>query len=428
MLSNLWNYLVENQEGIELALKVGTFLVSVCTLFGALLGGLHSVREITRNHKSRKLTEFITLFSDENEIKRLSGINGLSLHARSLFRELFFICSIEENAMIRELIYDALLKRSVKAKSECIWLNDFVVGYFLQQEGQGRLLAGVKNETEMISKLKRSQTERRVRYELKKKNPPAAPKEQYAVDNHILLSSMLLAGALTRSFHIRLNGNLILQSNLYAARWIGSTVRHCAIVDNVARHMFSVFTGYDDCFLCNNNYLGSRFVKTTFHKCSIIDVGFRDCRMLHTEIAGGRINAVCFNQSSLYGCKLAQITEIRECTWNGCTIQKSRYEDTRLVANEMKGVRFSNVSFTDVNLWRSAVVGTFTDCTFSRVKWGGTVLKGVQFNGCVFQHTDFSGVKPVNCKFMDCRFMNTETAALRAFHVDFVNCQEVFGA
>lgn len=407
MFTDFLNYLVVNKDGIELILKIGTFVISVFTLFGALIGGIRSIKDLSSNRKKKQLADFISRFSAKNEIKRLSGINSLPNYARSLFREMFFICSIESDAIIKELMFDALQCQSPHMKAQCIQINDFLVNYLLQHNCKSRRLDIITGNKEIIHILKHSETKRRIQFEINQRNPDSMFEQEYAVDNHVLLSSKLLASAMTKSFHEKLNGNLILESNMYASKWIYNSIQNCAIINNVTRHMFSLSTRYHFCIIQNNNYFDSRFMKTDFRKCTIRNDRFRSSKFVETDFCCGTIENTNLNQSYLKKCRFLQIAHIQTTFWNGCTIINSRFEQSRIISSEFCGTDFTASHFTDMQLWRNKFVGNFTACRFHNVKWGGSILKNVQFINCIFENTDFAGADLTHSKFINCQFTNT---------------------
>lgn len=209
MFSDLCKFIIDNRDAIDLIIKIGTFAISICTLVWALVSGIHSLKDISINRRNKQLIDFITLFSDKDEIKRLSGIHGLSSYSKFLFKELFFICSIESDAIIKELIFDELQKQSPHSRKHCIQINDFLVNYFLQHDFEGNYLCEIKNDRKMTSVLKDSQTNRRIQFELNRRNPFSKFEQDYAVDNHLMLSSKLLALAIKKSYFVKLCGNLV---------------------------------------------------------------------------------------------------------------------------------------------------------------------------------------------------------------------------
>lgn len=427
MLSNLLKYLTQNQQGIEIAITAGTFIISVITLIGALISGFISVRNIISDRRHKLLADFITVFSDENTIRRLGGINGLPRYSKYLFKELFFLCCIENETIIRELMYDVLQKHSPHKKNQCIQINDFLVNYFLQGDYPSEYLDDIKKEESIIKTLKSSQTDRRIQFELDRKNPSFLFKHDYSIDCHLLLSSKILASAITKSFYVKLNGNLILQSNMYGAKWVHNSIQNCVLVGNIMRHMLSLSTKYNSCHIKNNNFYDSRLYKTHFNDCTMSNVLFRSSHFNRTAICGGGIRKANFDKSSLKKCQFIRIKYIFDSSWSGCTITDSKYENLQIISNKMKGTDFISTEFVDIGIYRNDIVGSFTKCKFKNVKWGGSIIKSTQFVNCTFENADFLGATLSQSKFIRCQFINTDLKELRSSNNVFEHCTQSTG-
>lgn len=377
------NELAANKDGIEIVIKIGTFAISALTLMVTIIGAFKTFISFILDRRDKQLADFIASFSDEKEIKRLSGINGLSRYSGQLFKELFFICSIEKDAIIRELIYESLQSRSAHMKAQCIQMNDFLVNYFLLHDYHSGALQYLKKEQSIMKPLSHSQTNRRIQLELNRRNPSSLFEQDCAIDNHLLLSSKLLASAMSKSFHIKLSGSLILQSNMYSSRWILNSLRNCVFINNVARHMFSLLTSYDYCCIKDNNYFDSRLIKTHFFECTLDHSSFRNSHITQTVFLKGAIQNVVFSQSVLKKCSYIQIKDISMSSWNGCTIKHSRFEQVQMKSNEMSGTKFVAAHFIDIRLWQNKLMGQFINCRFKNVVWGGSILRNVEFINCV---------------------------------------------
>lgn len=299
MFSDLCKSIIDNRDAIDLIIKIGTFAISICTLVWALVSGIHSLKDISINRRNKQLIDFITLFSDKDEIKRLSGIHGLSSYSKFLFKELFFICSIESDAIIKELIFDELQKQSSHSRKHCIQINDFLVNYFLQHDFEGNYLCEIKNDKKMTSVLKDSQTNRRIQFELNRRNPFSKFEQEYAVDNHLMLSSKLLALAIKKSYFVKLCGNLVFQSDMYASKWRFASIQNCVFANNISRHMFCFLTKHRRCCIFGNNYYDSKYIAIYFINCMIRNCLFLDSTFVNAVFREGEIQQTRFDKSSL---------------------------------------------------------------------------------------------------------------------------------
>lgn len=429
MIDNIFNYFTKNQTGIEVVLDIGAFAISIITLLWVVISGIRSLKNIILDRKIKQLTDFIMLFSDENEIKRLSGINGLSRYSKTLFRELFFICSIEKDTIIKELIYDSLQKESKHMTTMCIQINDFLVSYILYHDTQDNSLIDslidIKKDDELVKILRYSKTERKVRLELNHRNPTGIFVQNYAINNHLLLSSNLLASSLSKSFSIELNGNLIIESNMHTSKWIHNFVINCVFINNVARHMTLLLTKHCRCYIKNNDYFDCKLLNTNFIKCTIKDSSFRNSFFTNVTFKKGKIQNVFFNESNIKKCRYLEIKDFSTCSWNGCTIEHCKFEEIRLISNKMYGIKLVSTNFINVKLWRSNFMGQFKKCRFQDVAWGGSELKNVQFIDCFFEDVNFDGAVIKCSKFVNCTFINTDFSKSQLTDTSFPNCTKI---
>lgn len=422
MFDDFFKYLITNRDGIEIVIKIGTFAISLFTLTWAIVTGIRSLKDIALNRKNKQLADFIALFSDKSEIKRLSGINGLSLYAKTLFKELFFICSIEKDAIIKELIYNSLKKESPHMVKTCIHINSFLVDYFLYYDYQSKAFIRLKQDKVIVDTLKFGRTERRIQLELNKRNSDSVFERDYAIDNHLLLSSKLLALAVSKSLYMHLNGILIIQSDMYTSKWICNSIKNCVITNNVARHTILLLTKCHSCYIGDNDYFESRYIKSSFIKCNIRDSSFRNSYFIQTTFQEGKIRNAFFNKSTLTKCSYKQVKEIDTCFWNGCMLRHVRFDEVKIVSNELYDVRIVATSFTNIKFWRNKLIGQFECCRFNDVVWGGSELKSVTFTNCIFNDVNFAGAILKYCQFINCKFTNTDFAQMRSEDTVFNLC------
>lgn len=422
MFGNIIPNLANSKDEIEIIIEIGRLAVSVFTLLGALIGGIISIRKIIMERRDKQMSDFISMFSDENDIKRLSAINGISHHIKILFKKLFFICSVEKDTIVQELIYDELHKHSAHMKKQCVQINDFIVTYLHHHNFISKLLPDEKNK-DIVNTLKYSQTERRIWLELNSRNLGGIFEQDCAMDNHLLLSSRLLTSSIAKSFSVHLSGCLIVQADMYASKWVRNIVDHCVFIQNVARHMVSVFTEYKFCYIDDNNYFDSKLFRTHFINCIIRKGTFRNSNITHCLFRGGKLENVTFNKSIINKCCYTQIEDINECYWSGCTVKKSKYEDIRLVGNTMKDTKWIDVHFADVQLFRNEFLGEFVNCHFKNVVWGGSDLNSVLFVNCTFENVDFAGAHLKHTKFTKCEMINTDLSQIKSDGIEFENCK-----
>lgn len=418
MLLNLYKHLIPIKDGIEIAIKTGTSLISTVTLVSGAIGGVIAIINMISDRRHKFLADFITIFSDEDPTRRLGGINGLPRYSKYLFKELFFICCAEENAIIRAMEYDVLQDRSPRKKKQCIQINDFLVDYFLRNDCSSQYLA----EREIADTLKSSHTDRRIEYEINHKNNSFLFGGSDNIDSYLLLSSKILAASITKSFHVRLCGNLITQSNMYKAVWVHNSMQNNVFIGNIMRHMYSLSVRYNFCYMRKNNFYNSELHRTRFIDCAMIDILFRDSYFYRTIVQRGSIRKANFDKSPLKKCRFTDVKAITDSSWSGCKITACEYENLKIIRNIMKGTNFVSTKFSDVSLYNNEVIGAFIQCEFENVKWAGSTIKSTQFENCIFKKVDFHGAILSNIKFVGCQFEDTNLEETHSTNIVFDRC------
>lgn len=418
MLLNLYKHLIPIKDGIEIAIKAGTSLISTVTLVSGAIGGVIAIMNMISDRWHKFLADFITIFSDEDPTRRLGGINGLPRYCKYLFKELFFICCAEKHTIIREMEYDILQKRSPRKKGQCIQINDILVDYFLRNDCSSQYLA----EREIADTLKSSHTDRRIEYEINQKNNSFLFGGSDNIDSYLLLSSKILAASITKSFHVRLCGNLITQSNMYKAVWVHNSIHNNVFIGNIMRHMYSLSVRYNFCYMKKNNFYNSKLHRTRFIDCTMIDILFRDSYFYRTIVQRGSIRKANFDKSPLKKCRFTDVKAITDSSWSGCKITACEYENLKIIRNKMKGTNFVSTKFSDVSLYNNEVIGAFIQCKFENVKWAGSTIKSTQFENCIFKKVDFHGAILSNIKFVGCQFEDTNLEETHSTNIVFDRC------
>lgn len=422
IVTQLWDYAAQYKDGIGVVIDFGALVISALTVIIAVCSGLHSLVTYVKDRRNKQLTEFITLFSDDNEIKRLSGMNGLKRYTKALFNELFFICSIEERSMIRELIYNSLIDHAGRKKQKCIDINRFMIRYLLAYDFDDGLLKVVKQNPQIMAPLKHGQIISRIRLELNKMSENSVLENSQAIDNHMLLSSRLLAAALRKSFNRKLSGCMIYHSDLYKSRWCKDLFSNCVLMDNIARHLVSWRTAYEYAYISKNDFFDGRFYGSYFQLCNLVECVFRKSKLSRTFFERGRMKGVTFNESSISDCSFHMIDSIYECEWNGCRVRNTNFYTLRIAQNSFMGTNFVRCRFSNVKLWRCMLLGEFWNCHFVDVDLGGSIIKTSSFVNCTFKNVKFVGANIRKSTFTKCTFENCDPSEAHTEDITKINC------
>ncbi|MCH5269309.1 MAG: hypothetical protein J1E83_01040 [Lachnospiraceae bacterium] len=87
--------------------------------------GIKTFKDTAKDKRDKQISEYISLFADENRVKPISGVNGLVHHANLTFNELFYVCATEKDSFIQELIYNALESICINKKADCVKIISF---------------------------------------------------------------------------------------------------------------------------------------------------------------------------------------------------------------------------------------------------------------------------------------------------------------
>lgn len=422
IVTELWEYAAQYKDGIGVVTEVGTLVISALTVIIAVCSGLRSFVTYVKDRRNKQLTEFITLFSDDNEIKRLSGINGLERYADVLFNELFFICSVEKRSMIRELIYNTLRDHAGRNKQNCIDINRFMIRYLLAYDFDDGLLKEVKQNTQIMAPLKHGQIISRIRLELNKMSENSILENNQAIDNHMLLSSRLLAAALQKSFNRKLYGCMIYHSDLYKSRWCMDFFVNCVLMDNIARHIVSWRSGYEYAYISKNDFYDGRFYSSYFQQCHLVECKFRKSKLSRTFFEKGRMKGITLNESSISDCSFHMLESIFDCEWNGCSIRSTYFHTLKIIQNGFVGTNFVRCRFSNVKFLKCMFLGEFRNCHFSDVELGDSTMKTSSFVNCTFKNVKFVGANIRKSTFTNCIFENCDPSEAHTENLTIINC------
>lgn len=420
-------------------------------IFGS--GSLYSIIKLFYNYRSTQQIKLVSIFSETDKMKRLSGVQEISKYSRILFKELFFICSMEKDELIKEFVFDILEKQSPHSRKHCIILNNFLLDYCIKHNYRIIDLKGFQISNEMLEILINSPTDRRILLKLYQNKFSGIADRNNEINNHLLLSSQLLGSAIKKSFHFRLCGNLIAQSDMYASTWVYVSMQNCVFIDHISSHMFSFSTKYQDCFMKSGNYSNSKFLITAFKNCMIQNCIFNNSYFILSKFQKEENNEIS-NKSC--DCKNQKKFIIDNSKWKDCKIIHSTYEKIQFQKNEMIRTYFFSISFTNVQFFKTNLIGgfrknnpqkikwvKFKECIFKNVIWGGALLKYVQFINCLFEnatfvgtnlekvvftkcqfeYADFNKIKlNTETKFLNCRFKNLTWNGLKASDAEFTGC------
>ena len=415
-------YLKDYKDAFNIIITAFTAVVGMFTLISTIVKIINEAKNYVKDKRDKQLFDYVNTFSDKEKVRRLSGVNGLTNYASIMFKELFYICALEEDALIKELLQNALLQICPKKKESCKEINQFFVQYMVKQDISIREEFDSKTAKEFRSILKKGNTESRIQWEIAHKGKSISSIENEEVEECLLLSSQLMSRALKRILNQPLKGVLFEGSSLYKAHWINITLKNAALLDNIGRHAKGFKIYAEEVLLWKNDFYGSLFTGLSCKRIYIYHTTFRESTFIKFSIQGVLgalsdktslldfhraliIEDITFSQSKFFYTKVA-LYRIVDGKWNGCKLYRCNFLATEFIDNKMRGINSSHCEFDQVNFYKDKMQGIFNQCSFNNVKWGGSTLKGSKFVKCTFKNVDFAGADLANVIFENCDFEN----------------------
>lgn len=410
-------------------------------IFGS--GSLVSIIKLFLNYRDNQKIKLISIFSETDEKKRLSGVQEISKYSGILFKELFFICSMEKDELIKEFVFDILEKQSPHSRKQCIIMNNFLLDYCIKHNYRSNDFKHFQINHEMLEILKDSPTDQRILLNLYQNKFPGMSGKINEINNHLLLSSQLLGSAIKKSFLFRLCGNLIAQSDMYASKWICVSMQNCVFIDHISSHMFSFSAKYRDCFFQSGNYCNSKFLMTAFQDCKIQNCIFNSSYFILTKFQKEEPKEAATQNGNR---KKQKKFLINNCKWKDCKIIYGTYHKIQFQKNEMIRTCFFSNTYSDVKFFRTKLIGgykkinslkirwvNFKNCSFKNVVWCRSLFIYVQFTGChfenitfdesTFENITFDGSTFEKVKFIKCHFKNADFNKIKSItESKFQNC------
>lgn len=76
-LNTLINFLKEYDMSLDDLLKTLGLFGSVFAFIWSAIAGIKTVQETAKDKRDKQISEYISLFTDTDRVKRISGVNGL---------------------------------------------------------------------------------------------------------------------------------------------------------------------------------------------------------------------------------------------------------------------------------------------------------------------------------------------------------------
>lgn len=414
-------------QGIKLIVEIILMVVTVAKGFGAL-------KKYIEDKRNTQLSNYINNFSKKNRVKRLSGVSGLVSNASKIFNELFYICALEKDALIREPLLNGIMKICKRKKKKCKKINSFFVRYSLKEDILINKITIVEERDIMWNYLEMGNTNNRIQLEINHSKYGISFKNDREIEQCLVLSSQLMAGAIKRAIFQSLKGVMFLESSLYEATWVKCSLKNAAVVDCVGRHAKGFGTSIEKVFLWQDDFFDSQFIGLRCKETDIYHANFRESLFAFLSMRGENsitrdsfqnghesvLETVGFSKSKFYRVRLEEY-KVKNGTWNACSFNYCSFHKVDFINNKWHSIVCMNSKFSAVNFWKNELHGTFANCKFEHIKFGGSDLQGSKFVKCTFKEADFAGADLKNVKFEDCIFLENVNLFIKTKNLELQN-------
>ena len=415
-------YLKDYKDAFEIIITAFTAVVGMFTLICTIVELAQTAKNYVQDRRDKQLSDCVNSFAKEERVERLSGVNGLANNASIMFSELFYICALEKDALIRELLFDALVKECRKQKEKCMQINSFLVKYSLKENIFISRITIPKERDKMWLYLTEGDPDNKTQMNINKRKLEIGLKEDAQIDSCLLISSQLMAHSLKRAANQSLKGNIFIESGFDKVSWKKCSLKSTALVDIQGEDAVGKVIHMEEVFLWENHFINSRFrqfncKKVDIHQSSFKQSSFIDFSMYGAGYEPGKSMVLHNNQDSVIkefsfvqnGYEHVKIVlyQIKYGSWDHCQFKQCRFSIVNFINNTWQDMICSYSKFRMVKFWKNKFNGTFDNCEFNDVKYFKNNLQGTRFIKCIFRNVSFAGSDMMNVIFEDCTFENT---------------------
>ena len=405
IVHSIMEFLTINKDTIDILLKVLGFTITLISFLTTFFFSLNKFSRYQSDKKNQQISNWLQLFSDDNQIKKLSAVGGISNNIELVYPEVFILSVHEQDYFIKSMLYDALNQNPEEHLDFLQKYHNFFVKQYL-------ILTSNKNVEDMLQipeefrkVLTKANHEAKLQIELIRKGSALPLEEPYSLDrikDFILLSSQLLMNGLKTKRTLSLQGLLVFQANMHSTVCYKKNITGSVFFNNTMRHMKSVKVEYTDSI-----FSGCNLYDASFEGSSLCNVQFAHCKMMKMKF-----QALDAKQIEMLDCSLNEShfehnkwsLKAKDSDFNGCIVKKTNFISLDMIQCNLKGSQFFRTTFQEAKLYRSELMGRFFNCTFQDIQFNGSILVNTVFKKCHFYHCNFDGTNLDKVKFIHCIF------------------------
>ncbi len=405
--------LTANRDALDLLFKFLTLALGVLGFCWTLASGLNSLRTHLKAKREEQIARCIASLAEENPVRRLSAVNGLTANCRQVFPELLLLCAAEKDPMIKALLADALTENCRANLTTVIAQSAFAARLYAAVPAPKGLDAA------RLSRIRRF-------YE----RDNAVPGTQYlqtggegydeaALREQITLSGHLMSNAFSARKRRALAGHILLNINGYQSAWRRKSLSCLIFQHNNLRHARIsdiTFSGYDSednnfydaaldtCAFSDGTEAYNIYRKARMKGCAFRDGEFTRCNFSESAQEKGVYERLKMHEVHFRGAKL-RLTAMIDVTvklgdFRGAAVEKGTFLKTSFYQTDMSAMRFTRCVLHEARFGGSELsTTTFTGCTFKDVSFAGADLRKCNFEGCKLEAVTFAGAKNTDKTF-----------------------------
>lgn len=405
IVHSIMEFLTINKDTIDILLKVLGFTITLISFLTTFFFSLNKFSRYQSDKKSQQISNWLQLFSDDNQIKKLSAVGGISNNIELVYPEVFILSVHEQDYFIKSMLYDALNQNPEEHLDFLQKYHNFFVKQYL-------ILTSNKNVEDMLQipeefrkVLTKANHEAKLQIDLNRKGSVLRLEEPYSLDrmkDFILLSSQLLMQGLKTRKKLYLQGLLVIRANMHSALCYKKNIKGGVFLDNTMRHMKFIKGEYTD----------SIFSKCNLYDASIEDSLLQNVKFSHCKMMKMKFDNLKAEQIEILDCSLNESNfeynkwnmKAKDSDFNGCTMKKTNFFTLDMIQCNLKGSNFYRTIFHEARLYRTELMGRFFNCTFRNIQFNGSVLVNTVFKKCHFYQCNFDGANIDKVKFIHCIF------------------------
>ena len=423
-------FLTVNEDSIDTLLSIISTVLAIVAAVWVGLEAFNKLRAYVRDHREKVYAAAIKQFSetkatteqsvaeetDANSIiiSKLSALQTVTKYCEESYEQVFYLCALEMDIVIRTRLRQALLQHSKKAHNFLEMINRLIWKIYLEMPKKAQKAAsGIQLSNKEVDLVLKKPPETKLDASLLETF--GDKKTSYDIQNISRLLSLAssLFGEAMCELHIGpfigYASQILYHVDFYHRALRLTTLEECVLRDCVSNQFKATLMTYKNCYIVNDN-----FTEAKFRSCLFVSV-----RIFNTKLDNARFYRNTFNQVTF-----------RECSMKGTSFVFNRYkgkysvvqsllymtefyhehfENCIIYSTTLSGAKFTACTFQKLHLIQCTATIQFEKCIIDDFRFAGKSLKGTVFYKCKFKNGRIVESNLKELQFIDCTFINPIT-------------------